>query len=105
MNSVPVDYMHCILLGVMKRLVTLWFDKSNSKQPWYVYRITWLVYILEAIFCLMIITFKLNVDRYIGRRLETVDVRLCEIKPPCCLSRLPRALKERKFWKGICTCA
>lgn len=34
-KSVPVDYMHCVLLGVVKKLAYLWVDSSNCKEPWY----------------------------------------------------------------------
>ena len=35
-NNNPIDYMHCVLLGVMRTLVSLWFDSKNHKEPWYV---------------------------------------------------------------------
>ncbi|XP_053397033.1 uncharacterized protein LOC128556331 [Mercenaria mercenaria] len=31
--GVPIDYMHAVLLGVVKQLITFWFDKSYSKYP------------------------------------------------------------------------
>lgn len=31
---VPVDYMHGVLLGVVKKLACLWFDSSHSKEDW-----------------------------------------------------------------------
>lgn len=30
-----VDSMHCIDLGVMRQLSTLWFDSSYHREPWY----------------------------------------------------------------------
>lgn len=34
-NSFPIDYMHCVLLGVMPKLFSLWFDSKNHKEPYY----------------------------------------------------------------------
>lgn len=35
-NGFTIDYMHCVLLGVTKKLCTLWFDSSNHKPPYYI---------------------------------------------------------------------
>ena len=37
-KSVPVDYMHCVLLGLVRKLLSLWFDRQsgNSKNEWFV---------------------------------------------------------------------
>jgi hypothetical protein len=29
------DSMHCLDLGVMKQLTSLWFDSKNCDEPWY----------------------------------------------------------------------
>ena len=31
-----VDYMHCVLLGVVRQFVTLWFESSNHLNAWYI---------------------------------------------------------------------
>ena len=31
---VPVDYMHCVLLGVAKKFAKLWFDSSSHRDEW-----------------------------------------------------------------------
>ena len=37
-KSVPVDYMHCVLLGLVRKLLSLWFDRQsgNSKNERFV---------------------------------------------------------------------
>lgn len=30
----PVDYMHCVLLGVVRTFVSLWFDSKHHREPW-----------------------------------------------------------------------
>ena len=33
-NNNPIDYMHCVLLGVVRTFTSLWFDSKNHKEPW-----------------------------------------------------------------------
>ena len=67
-----IDYMHCVLLGVMKSLLSLWFGSEHHRS-----------------------------DFYIGRSVELVDKRLKEIKPPLAISRNPRAIsKHFKYFKA-----
>ena len=37
-KGVPVDYMHGVLLGLVRKLLSLWFDRQsgNSKNEWFV---------------------------------------------------------------------
>lgn len=58
---VTIDYMHSTLLGVVKMLVNLWFDKQHHNIPWYT-----------------------------GKCAREVQER--DVKPPSCISRLPRNL-------------
>ncbi|CAN8006934.1 unnamed protein product [Ixodes hexagonus] len=41
-----------------------------------------------------------NKDFYVGREMGTIDSRLLAIKPPRDVRRMPRSLKERRFWKA-----
>ena len=66
-----VDYLHNSLLGVTRYFASLWFDSSNH-----------------------------NEDHYIGNPIGKVDERLTSIQPPNNLTRAPRSLLHRRFWKG-----
>ncbi|XP_044183603.1 uncharacterized protein LOC122964165 [Acropora millepora] len=71
-NGIAIDAMHCVYLGAVKQLLGLWFNSKNSGQRW-----------------------------YCGNRVEMVDKRLLEIKPPSVITRVPRSIQHHaKFWKG-----
>ncbi|MGH0120675.1 UNVERIFIED_CONTAM: hypothetical protein FKN15_035061 [Acipenser sinensis] len=65
------DYMHAVLLGVVRQFMTLWLDSSYHSQPW-----------------------------YIGTRRELLDSRLLAFKPPKEVTRTPSSLGKIKFWKA-----
>lgn len=70
--GVSIDYMHGVCLGVVKTLVSLWFDSSNTGKKW-----------------------------YCGELVHQVDSRLLSIKPPSAITRVPRSIdSHRKHWKG-----
>ena len=62
--GVTIDYMHCVLLGITKMLLTLWTDKSYSSQPWY-----------------------LGLDK-----VKILERRYLAIQPPNVITRTPRSL-------------
>ncbi|KAK3109028.1 hypothetical protein FSP39_021454 [Pinctada imbricata] len=71
-ESVAIDYMHGILLGVMKKLMSLWFDGKYHQLPF-----------------------------YIGHRLEDVDKILSSVKPPYQINRTPRKISGNvQHWKA-----
>jgi hypothetical protein len=71
-RSTSVDYMHCILLGITKLLLTLWFSASHRDSKFSMYNMV-----------------------------HKVDERLQYIRPPSYISRLPRSIScHLKFWKA-----
>ncbi|XP_050929971.1 uncharacterized protein LOC108886169 isoform X2 [Lates calcarifer] len=65
------DYMHSVLVGVCKQLMSLWLDPVNSEKPWYV-----------------------------GQQISQMDSRLLRLKPPLDRTRSPRSLQCRNNWKA-----
>ena len=70
-RGTSIDYMHCVLLGVMKLLMSLWFNTMHNHE-WY----------------------------YIGRKVSLVDKRLSEINPPSIITCRPRGSEHFKFYKA-----
>jgi len=70
-NSLVPDYMHCVLLGVVKTFVEAWFDSSSFENEW-----------------------------YLGRHVKEFDFRLMNIKPPSEITRTPRSINDRKQFKA-----
>ena len=71
-DGIPVDYMHCVLLGVSKLLMTRWFDSSYHDQPFY----------LEL-------------------QINSIDFKLLQQRPPSEFSRSPRSIQHhQKYWKA-----
>lgn len=67
------DYMHCVLLGVVRLLLKLWFTTSFHKDPW-----------------------------YLGKMVKQIDDVYCKIRPPDEISRTPRSIENTlKYWKGM----
>lgn len=65
------DYLHSVLMGVSKQLMSLWLNPVNSTKPWYV-----------------------------GNETSQMDSRLLCLKPPIEMTRSPRSLKCRENWKA-----
>ena len=71
-SGTAIDYMHCVLLGVVKLLLSLWFVSERSRNHF-----------------------------YIGRSVALVDKRLKEIKPSSAISCNPRAISQHlKYFKA-----
>lgn len=65
------EYMHAVLLGVVRQFMTLWLDSSYHCKPW-----------------------------YIGTRKQVLNSRLLSLKPPKEVTRTPSSLDKLKFWKA-----
>jgi len=74
-DGIVPDYMHSVLLGVTRQLAGLWFGTKNNHE-WF----------------------------YLGGKVKEIDADLQCIKPPCNISRSPRSLGIRKFWKAHVGC-
>lgn len=72
-NGYSVEYMHCVLLGVAKQITETILATSNSHQRFY---------------------------SGSPSALSQIDARLLSIKPPHCITRLPRSIQERSYWKA-----
>jgi len=71
-NSIPIDYMHCVLEGVTKWILNAWFDSKHHSEPY-----------------------------YLGRCIKEIDHQLVKQHPPNEFSRPPRSIqKHLKFWKA-----
>ena len=67
-----IDYMHCVLLGLTKMLLKLWFDSENSQELW-----------------------------YCGSQVKNADLKLLQIKPPATITRVPWSIQQhRHYWKA-----
>ena len=70
-NSCVIDYMHGVCLGIMKTLLTIWFDKKNK-----------------------------DVDSSNYSKREKVNTMLQNITPTMFVSRIPRSLDDLSHWKS-----
>lgn len=70
-RGVTIDYMHTVLLGVMKMLLDLWLNKEYKNTSWYV-----------------------------GEQIKELDERLLSLSPPNRITRLPRKLSDLAHWKA-----
>lgn len=67
-----VDYMHCVLFGVSKLLLSLWIDTSRS----------------------------VGTSHNLHNDINLLNARLSRIHVPSVIRRKPRGLNDLKHWKG-----
>lgn len=71
-DEVGIDYMHNTLLGIVKMLMKLWFEKGHKNQLW-----------------------------YIGDRIKEIDKSIAGLKFPNTVSRAPRNIEQDVcHWKA-----
>lgn len=70
-NSTAVDVMHTVYLGVMKKLLGLWFDGKHS-----------------------------NCAFSLSKFKEEISNRMISITPPNFVQRVPRSLRDLHYWKA-----
>lgn len=70
-RTTVVDAMHCIFLGVTKKVISLLFDSKYRDSDYSLCRYT-----------------------------DLVNTRMCSIHPPSSVERLPRKISEYTYWKA-----
>lgn len=71
-NGFSVDYLHCILLGVTRKMMNLWLDSANHAEPYFISK----------------------------KRQDELSKRIQNIKPISEITRKPRSILERKDFKA-----
>ena len=72
-QGTAIDYMHCILLGVMKLLLSLWFGSKHKRRAF-----------------------------YIRTHRDLIDKCIKEIRAPLVISHIPRTIGQRfKYFKAL----
>lgn len=67
-----IDYLHCVLLGVVRKQLDLLLNTTNKSEPFYITK----------------------------KKQDALDKRLTSIKPPMEIGRKPRSIFERANFKG-----
>ncbi|XP_036147846.1 uncharacterized protein LOC118647308 [Monomorium pharaonis] len=70
-KSFPLEYMHSVLLGVVKLFLAAWIDPKNYRAFW-----------------------------YMGSKVREIDARLFAIFPPCEISQTPQSVTNICQWKA-----
>lgn len=70
-RTTSLDAMHCVFLGVVKRLLFLWFHSKHHEKSW-----------------------------SLSKLLDVVDKRITSLSPPSFVKRLTRKISDYKYWKA-----
>lgn len=71
-NGFSIDYMHCILLGTMRKLLDLWLNSKNHNESFYINK----------------------------KKQDVLDKRILQIKPNTEITRKPRSINDRADYKA-----
>ena len=69
--ALDLEYQHSVCLGTMRQLASLWLDSKQHEEDW-----------------------------YLGTTTSIIDMQLLAIKPPVEVTRAPRSINDRKYWKA-----
>lgn len=72
-ESFPIDYMHNVLLGVVKLLLGLWIESKNHRHEYYI---------------------------GLPQKILTINKNIQNIRPSRSFSRKPRPINEYVHWKA-----
>lgn len=70
-NGFVPEYQHSVCLGTTRQLVSLWLDSKHHDKEW-----------------------------YLGTKTSNIEEELLSIKPPVEVTRAPRSIHDRKYWKA-----
>lgn len=70
-RTMTLDAMHCVFLGVVKRLLFLWFHSKFHGKSW-------------------------SLSKFI----KVIDKRITSLTPPSFVKRLSRNISDHKYWKA-----
>ncbi|EFN72341.1 hypothetical protein EAG_12648, partial [Camponotus floridanus] len=85
-RSFPPEYMHYVLLEVVKLFLSNWIDPKNCKKPWYLGT--------------KLQIFDNRLSEILPPKLQILDNRLSEILPPCEITRTPQSVSNISQWKA-----
>ena len=66
----PVDYMHCVLLGVVRTFVSLWFDSKHHREPWSVFLWAFVQYGSHGAYKYICVEYEYSCSRVEGQALD-----------------------------------
>jgi len=60
------DYLHCVLLGIVRTFASLWFHKSNHAKPWYIGQPGYLLLVDNFLLCDLLVIFHVCLEAYLN---------------------------------------
>ena len=56
-KGVVVDYLHCVLLGVVKMMMEFWFQKNHRGKPHYIGKKVYIMAFITILFLIIMTAF------------------------------------------------